>query len=90
MSYVEAMAGGVPAIGVRGESGPEEIRGLGEGMVLVEPEAPERLAQRLDALLIDEAERARLGAAARRLVEDHFTWDVCGRDTVAVYEEAVR
>ncbi len=90
VAYVEAMAGGVPAVGARGESGPEEIRGLGEGMVLVEPQAPERLAQRLDALLVDEAERRRLAVAARRLVQDHFTWERCGRDTVAIYEEAVR
>jgi glycosyltransferase involved in cell wall biosynthesis len=90
VSYVEAMAGGVPAVGARGESGPEEIRGLGEGMVLVEPRAPDRLAQRLDALLLDEGERRRIGQAARRLVEEHFTWQRCGRDTVAVYEEALR
>jgi len=35
VAYIEAMAGGVPAIGCRGEDGPEEIAAAGGGIALV-------------------------------------------------------
>ena len=35
VAYIEAMAGGVPAIGCRGEDGPEEIAAAGGGIELV-------------------------------------------------------
>ncbi len=53
VAYVEAMAGGVPAIGCRGEPGPEEIAAAGDGFVLVPPGDIERLTQRIDELLSD-------------------------------------
>ncbi len=37
VAYVEAMAAGVPAIGARGEDGPEEIAAAGGGIELVAP-----------------------------------------------------
>ncbi len=83
VAYVEAMAGGVPAIGARGEPGPEEIGG--DGMRLVEPGDIGALAGAIGALLEDEA----AGAAARATVERGFTWEACGRATVAAYEEAL-
>ena len=89
VAYVEAMAGGVPAIGCRGEDGPEEIAAAGEGIRLVAPADPEELARELDALLQRDDWRHELGAAARATVEREFTWDACGRATVAAYEEAL-
>jgi teichuronic acid biosynthesis glycosyltransferase TuaC len=87
VAYIEAMAGGVPAVGVRGEPGPEEIAASGGGIVLVPPRDPAALAMTIrDAL----ARREELGAAARATVEAAFTWDRCGHDTVAAYEEALR
>ena len=46
VAYVEAMAAGLPAIGSRGEPGPEDIASLGDGMRLVPPADPEALAPR--------------------------------------------
>jgi glycosyltransferase involved in cell wall biosynthesis len=89
VAYVEAMAGGVPAVGCEHEAGPEEISRLGPGMVLVPPADPERLARRLSALLTDERELRSAGEGARRTVLDHFTWERCGRDTVRRYGEAL-
>jgi len=87
VAYIEAMAGGVPAIGTRGEPGPEEIAAAGGGIVLVPPRDAQALAAAIrDAL----ARRAELGAAARATVEAAFTWERCGRETVAAYEEALR
>ena len=90
VAYVEAMAGGVPAIGCRGEHGPEEIARCGEGIRLVAPLDPRALAAELGALLGDEPRREALGAAARRTVAAHFTWERCGQETVAAYQEALR
>jgi teichuronic acid biosynthesis glycosyltransferase TuaC len=90
VAYVEAMAAGVPAIGCRGEPGPEEIARCGGGIVLVPPCDPEALATELRTLLTDQPLRRRLSAAARATVAEQFTWERCGRDTVAAYEEALK
>lgn len=90
VAYVEAMAGGVPAIGCRGEAGPEEIAAAGGGMVLVSPRDPRELAARIDALLCDPAAARELGAQARATVERAFTWERCGQETLAAYVAALR
>jgi teichuronic acid biosynthesis glycosyltransferase TuaC len=90
VAYVEAMAGAVPAIGSRGEPGPEEIAAAGGGLRLVPPGDPEALAGELRALLDEPGWRRELGDAARATVEAAFTWGQCGRATVAAYEDALR
>jgi len=90
VAYVEAMAGAVPAIGSRGEPGPEEIAAAGRGLLLVPPGDPEALAAELRQLLNEPAWRNELGNAARATVERAFTWEQCGRATVAAYEDALR
>jgi len=87
VAYIEAMAAGVPAIGTRGEPGPEEIAASGGGMTLVAPGDADALADAIRAVLAD---REALGAAARATVEASFTWAQCGRATVTAYEEALR
>jgi teichuronic acid biosynthesis glycosyltransferase TuaC len=90
VAYVEAMAGGVPAIGCRGEPGPEEIAAAGDGMVLVPPGDIERLSQRIDELLSDPHRLREARQRARATVAANFTWERCGRETVAAYERALR
>ena len=89
VAYVEAMAGGVPAVGCAGEAGPEEIAHCGGGLIRVPPRDPAALARVLGGLLDDPAARAGEGAAARRTVERCFTWERCGAATVAAYAEAL-
>ena len=89
VAFVEAMAAGLPAIGSRGEGGPEDIAAAGPGMILVEPDDPAGLAAVLDRLTADRSELARLGAAARETVAANFTWERCGRETVAAYQAAL-
>ena len=89
VAYVEAMAGAVPAIGCRGEPGPEEIAAAGGGMRLVAPGDPEALAGELRTLLDEPEWRRELGVAARATVEAAFTWERCGHATVAAYEAAL-
>jgi glycosyltransferase involved in cell wall biosynthesis len=90
VAYVEAMAGGVPAIGCRGEPGPEEIAAAGDGMVLVPPGDIERLTQRIDELLSDPHRLREARQRARATVLANFTWQRCGEQTLAAYEQALR
>jgi teichuronic acid biosynthesis glycosyltransferase TuaC len=90
VAYVEAMAGGVPAIGCRGEGGPEEIAAAGEGIRLVPPGDVEALAAEVDRIVGDQGWARELGQAARATVEAAFTWEGCGRETVEAYQAALR
>ena len=90
VAYVEAMAAGLPAIAARGEAGPQEIAAAGDGLRLVPPADVEALAAQLDALLAEPAYLQELGARARDTVLRAFTWEICGRATVAAYEDALR
>jgi glycosyltransferase involved in cell wall biosynthesis len=86
VAYVEALACGVPAIGCRGEGGPEEIAALGPGMLLVPPRDPGALAEGIGAAIAAGVE---LSEAARRTAAEHFSWTRCGERTVAAYAEAL-
>lgn len=90
VAYVEAMAAGVPAIGCRGEPGPEEIAAAGDGFVLVPPGDVERLSQRIDELVSDPQRLRDAGQHARQTVAAHFTWERCGQQTLAAYEDALQ
>jgi glycosyltransferase involved in cell wall biosynthesis len=89
VAYVEAMAGSIPAIGCRGEPGPEEIAAAGDGMVLVPPGDVERLTQRIDELLCAPHRLREAGQRARATVAAYFTWERCGEQTLAAYEHAL-
>ncbi len=62
VAYVEAMAAGIPAIGCRGEAGPEEIRASGGGHPARRPRRPREPRRRAAA----PARGRRLAARARR------------------------
>jgi glycosyltransferase involved in cell wall biosynthesis len=85
VAYIEALASGVPAIGSRGEGGPEEIAALGAGLLLVPPNDPPALA----GAIRDAVASHGLPQAARRTAGEHFTWERCGRRTVQAYEDAL-
>jgi teichuronic acid biosynthesis glycosyltransferase TuaC len=90
VAYIEAMAGGLPAIGCRGEPGPEEIAAAGDGFVLVPPGDIERLSQRIDELLSDGHRLREASQRARATVAANFTWERCGEQTLAAYAHALR
>jgi glycosyltransferase involved in cell wall biosynthesis len=89
VAYIEAMAGGVPAIGCRGEDGPEEIAAAGGGILLVPPRDPQALALAIGSLLRDPVRLEALARQARENVSRSFTWQRCGRETVAAYREVI-
>ncbi len=88
VAFVEAMAAGLPAIGAKGEGGPEDIAAAGGGMLLVAPDDHHALAETIAAAFDQGIEQ--LGAQARENVERNFTWERCGRATIEAYTEALR
>lgn len=82
MAALEALAAGLPVILSPGCNLPE-VEPAGAGLV-VEP-AVEPLAGALRLLLNDVELRMRMGAAARALVESHFTWASVAEQMEAVY-----
>ncbi|MEA2274216.1 MAG: hypothetical protein QOI98_2924, partial [Solirubrobacteraceae bacterium] len=90
VAYLEAMGAGVPAIGVRGEPGPEDIAAAGPGLELVDAGDVAGLAARIDELLSDAAGLRALGEGARETVATHFTWERCGAATLDAYRAALR
>ena len=89
VAYVEAMAGGVPAIGCRGEDGPEEIAAAGDGIRLVAPGEPE--ASRASSTGCSPATTGAASSAPPRARRSPATspGTACGRATVAAYEQAL-
>lgn len=89
VAYVEAMAAGLPAIGCRGEPGPEEIAAAGGGMVLVPPGDIERLSQRIEELLSDQVLLRETARRARETVSANFTWRRCAEQTLRAYQQVL-
>lgn len=85
LPVLEAMATGVPVIAANRGALPEVA---GDAATLVDPTAPEAIADALDRL-IDDAE-ARAAASARGLARARlFTWDATARQTIAAYRAAL-
>ena len=81
---LEAMSSGVPVVA-------SAVGGIGEAVLpgrtgsLVPAGDAGRLADAVVALLGNDEERARLGAAARSLVVEQFTWRKAAESTLALY-----
>ena len=87
VAYIEALACGVPAIGLRGEGGPGGDRGARSRhdcscRPATRPRSPRPWP--IAATLDRRASEARATAAA------HFSWEATGRATVEAYEAALR
>lgn len=88
LSTIEAMRAGLPVVvsdvGGAGEAIEDGVSGF-----LVPRGDVETLRDRLQRLVDDPALRARMGAAARRRYEEHFTFERMYEKTMAVYEEVI-
>lgn len=78
LATVASDVGGISDIVVDGVTG-----------TLVPSGSPRELARAVVDLLDDDALRSRMGAAARRHVERHFSADVWAAKLLGVYQEAV-
>ncbi|MFH1684314.1 MAG: glycosyltransferase family 4 protein [Candidatus Margulisiibacteriota bacterium] len=81
---LEMMASGLPVIASRVGAIPEIMEDNVNGL-LVEPNKPEALAQRMELLLNDRMLRLKLDQAARKHVERKFTWEKHLEELLKVY-----
>ena len=88
MAILEAMAAGLPIISTRVGAIGEVITDEREGY-LIEARDVTALADRLCRLSRSGAVRKRMGAAARRRVQQEFGMDVMVERLVAIYREVV-
>src|SRR5260370_13477328 len=88
MAILEGMASGRALVATAVGEVPTVVRD-GETGILVPPENVEVLAGAIAGLLRDAALRARLGAAARQLIEDEYSAARMTAEYLDVYEEAI-
>ncbi len=86
---VEAMAAGLPAIGVRGGGVAEIIEPDVTGL-LVKPDDPIALARAIEGLVQDSTRRHVMGAAGRERAAAHYSLAACAAGVLRVYELAVQ
>jgi glycosyltransferase involved in cell wall biosynthesis len=85
---VEAMAAGLPVVGVRG-GGVGEIVRDGRTGLLAQPDDPVELAAHIERLVRDPALRATFGAAGRRRAEESYSLAACTAGILRVFEQAM-
>lgn len=88
LTPLEAMACGRPVIGSAVGGIPFTVV-EGQTGLLVPPRDPDALATRLADLLADHERRARMGEAARKRVEQKFTWSLTAQRTASLYEALI-
>ena len=86
-AVVASAVGGIPEVVVPGETGLLVDPGLApSGFAPADPALfARRLAEAINQLAADPALRARFGAAGRRRVEAHFSWDAIAATTLDLY-----
>lgn len=87
MVAIEAMASGLPVVAVR-KGGMLEYMSHGENAHLISGDAtPHEMAKAIERVATDPSYAKYLGAAGRRLVRGHFTWERVAEKTAALYGE---
>lgn len=86
LPILEALACGTLVVTSTSSSMPELAGGLG---VLVDPRDPSAIAAGIDRVLVDTELRARVAREGPEWARQ-FTWERTARETIAVYEEAMR
>jgi len=88
LALIEALEAGLPVVASACDGIPEDLQGSEAG-VLVAPGDPVRLADALERLLADPAERERRSAAARARFVERFSPDAFASDIGRIYGEAL-
>jgi sucrose-phosphate synthase len=90
LAPLEAMGCGLPAV-VTKNGGPSEsmIAGEQEYGVLIDPEAPARIAEGIMRLLGSESDWQKFQEAGIERVQEHYTWQQTARGYQRVFEEMV-
>src|SRR5918996_4047923 len=86
---LEAMSCGLPVVATKVGALPEVLGRDGDAAFLVPARDASALAAAVGRLLVEEEQRARMGAAGRRRVLDGYTWEASARATVDCYGEVL-
>jgi phosphatidylinositol alpha-1,6-mannosyltransferase len=86
IAFVEAAVCGKPVV-AGNVGGVAEAVADGESGLLVDPEDPEGLADRIAGLLGDPARALAMGEAGRARAENLFTWERTARAAEAVFRK---
>jgi phosphatidylinositol alpha-1,6-mannosyltransferase len=86
ISLLEASSCGLAVIGGRTGGVPEAVHD-GETGLLVDPDDPSVVAERIKELLGNPELRTRMGAAGRHAVERYYNWDRVARDFMSIDSE---
>lgn len=89
LTTLEAMACGVPVV-VSNAGSLREIVAVGETGFVVPPGEPGALREAVEQLLADNDARNRLGANARALVEERFTWHKTAQRCLEIYQSGTK
>jgi len=90
LSMIEAMSSGTPVICTELGTGTSFVNQHGQTGLVVPPKDPVALAEAINRLLGDPAERRRLGEAGRLRARSVFSTERMVRDLLGIYAEAVR
>lgn len=88
MVYLEAMALGVPAIGIRGQ-GIEDVIDSGKNGILIDPHDVDTLANTLERLANDAELRKSLGSNAKLHIQQNFAWETTCQNFDNIFQRAV-
>ena len=88
-TLLEAMACGLPVVATA-VSGNLDVIESGKNGVLVPIKSPNKMAGAVSSLLDDEARMVELGLAARKTIEDRFTWDAISGKILQCYESVMQ
>jgi glycosyltransferase involved in cell wall biosynthesis len=85
---LEAMSCGLPVVATN-IGGNNEVISSGVNGLLVPPKCPEAMADAILRLIGDASLREQIGKAARKTVEDNYTWDKISEKFIKCYESIV-
>ncbi len=85
---LEAMACGLPVVATAISGNLDVIENYRNGL-LVPPKSPIELAKAISILLENENLRLDLGKAARKTIEEKFTWDIISTKILQCYESLI-
>ena len=88
-TLLEAMACGQPVVATA-VSGTLDVIESGKNGILVPIKSPDKMADAVSSLLGDEKRMVELGLAARRTIEERFTWDAISDKILQCYESVVQ